>query len=584
MNLLIGTLLNKQYSIFTAILIACFFIPSIGLGQFKVAYLNESNQKFAPTNLELDSTFSDTIQFSSYLQDLYQDRISEGYLAFSIDSITGDSLEKNVHVFQGNQYNWAKVSAGNVDEGLLSKIGYREKIYRDKPISQNQLNGLFKSIIEHLENHGYPFARIKLDSIEIENQEISAQLNLQKYQEIKIDTIEIKGNAKISYNYITNYLGIKKDDIYNESAFSNISTRIQELPFATEKLPSEAWFSDKTAKVIVVLEKKKANLFNGILGLQPNEETSEVVLTGEINLKLINALGSGEILQLEWRRLQDQTQSILAGANLPFIFNTSLGIDGKLEIFRQDTSFNTVKQYIGIPYYLKKGNYFKVFLENQSSSLIGDADNVSNLENADYSFLGYGIGYTGSFLDYKLNPRKGWNIETEASFGEKELGSSLHDRAQYQDIPLSSTQIKTQLKLATYIPIFKTSTIKTAINGGYIDNQQLAGNELFRIGGLKTLRGFDEASIFTSGYLIGTLEYRLLMERNSFIAAFADIAYYEKNSIAESLNDSPIGFGAGITFETKAGIFTLNYALGKQFDNPILLRNGKVHFGIVNYF
>lgn len=46
----------------------------------------------------------------------------------------------------------------------------------------------------------------------------------------------------------------------------------------------------------------------------------------------------------------------------------------------------------------------------------------------------------------------------------------------------------------------------------------------------------------------------------------------------------PVGFGAGITFETRLGIFSFNYALGKQFNNPILFKEGKVHFGIVNYF
>jgi outer membrane protein assembly factor BamA len=109
---------------------------------------------------------------------------------------------------------------------------------------------------------------------------------------------------------------------------------------------------------------------------------------------------------------------------------------------------------------------------------------------------------------------------------------------------------------------------------------------LYRIGGIKTLRGFDEESIYASFYVIGSLEYRYLLEENSYLYFFTDAAYYENLSVsfAGDRYDTPFGFGTGISFETKAGIFSINYALGKQFDNPIYLKSGKVHFGIVNYF
>jgi hypothetical protein len=45
-----------------------------------------------------------------------------------------------------------------------------------------------------------------------------------------------------------------------------------------------------------------------------------------------------------------------------------------------------------------------------------------------------------------------------------------------------------------------------------------------------------------------------------------------------------LGFGAGLTFETKAGIFGLSYAVGKQNSNPLDFRSSKIHFGYVNIF
>jgi len=98
------------------------------------------------------------------------------------------------------------------------------------------------------------------------------------------------------------------------------------------------------------------------------------------------------------------------------------------------------------------------------------------------------------------------------------------------------------------------------------------------------LRGFDEESIYASSFSILTLEYRFILEQNSYLYVFGDGAWYENNEVSRYIQDTPFGFGAGISFETKAGIFSINYALGKQFSNPIELRSGKIHFGIVNYF
>ena len=109
-------------------------------------------------------------------------------------------------------------------------------------------------------------------------------------------------------------------------------------------------------------------------------------------------------------------------------------------------------------------------------------------------------------------------------------------------------------------------------------------NELFRIGGLRTLRGFAEESIYASSYVIPTLECRFLFGQNSNILLFAEGAWYENNSTSVYLKDMPYSVGAGINFDTKAGIFSLNYALGSQKGNGIDIRSGKIHFGLTALF
>ncbi|MCB0765000.1 MAG: hypothetical protein KDB84_09855, partial [Flavobacteriales bacterium] len=65
---------------------------------------------------------------------------------------------------------------------------------------------------------------------------------------------------------------------------------------------------------------------------------------------------------------------------------------------------------------------------------------------------------------------------------------------------------------------------------------------------------------------------------------FVDQAWWEDAAQETLITDTPLGFGAGATFETKAGLFSLTYALGQQFQNPIELRTGKIHFGFISLF
>src|SRR3569832_1571379 len=118
-------------------------------------------------------------------------------------------------------------------------------------------------------------------------------------------------------------------------------------------------------------------------------------------------------------------------------------------------------------------------------------------------------------------------------------------------------------------PFFSRMTLKLGVIAAFLQGATNFRNELFRIGGLKSLRGFDEESIYASSFSILKFEYRYLLEQNSYMYVFGDGAWYENNSISDYLRDTPYGFGAGISFQTKAGIFSINYSLGSQFNNPV---------------
>ena len=105
-------------------------------------------------------------------------------------------------------------------------------------------------------------------------------------------------------------------------------------------------------------------------------------------------------------------------------------------------------------------------------------------------------------------------------------------------------------------------------------------NELYRIGGMNSLQGFNEQALYCSSYAIALTELRFLFARRSYINAFFNAAWYERNIPNNYFRDLPFGFGLGLSFDTKAGMFYLSYALGHQHNSPISFKTGKIHFGV----
>lgn len=534
-------------------------------------------------------------ELQSFLFKLYDN----GYITASIDSVSNDTINQIAFPKLGTIIHWAKIDKGNVDEGILSDVGFRDKLFAGKYFNQNQVRRLEENILKYCENNGYPFASIKLDSIVFNGDRIGAKLSLTKNQLCKIDSVVIKGNANLSDQYLQSYLGIKPGDLYNESLVIRITDRLHELPFVNVTQPYKVLFLDKETKILIYIDKKQASQFDGVIGIAPNNSVStqgggptvsRTQITGEAHLRLNNSYGKGELFDLNWQEPQPLTQDLKVQFNYPFIFKTPFGMDLKLSLFKQDTSYLNLDENIGLQYLLKGGNYLKVFYENTSSTIISSVglENIQALPPyADVSCNHYGLGYKSEKLDYRLNPRSGYSLEANASVGIKIIKKNpkINDTL-YAGLQLKSTEYKADYTFDYYFPLSIRTVIDLGIKGGYINAPNLFQNELFRFGGLRTLRGFDEQSIYASNFHIWKVEFRFIMEQNSYLFLFYNQAWYEwkpESATVYSI-DYPYGFGVGTTFQSKLGIFSVSYALGSQLNNPISFKTGKISFGLVNYF
>ena len=542
-------------------------------------------------NLKIKPFYQSKKEVEEELNKIVSSLRSEGYLLADIDSANFDSLFCLASLHSGAKYKWAHLSKGNADDNLMAATGFHERMYSNIVFTPKEVSSLMEKILTYCDNNGYPFARVKLDSVVIEDNAISARLKVTKHRLIKIDSFLVIGTANIKKRYLYRYLHIKEGDLYDEHQIRQIEQRIRQLPFVKQTKQQLVKITDKDTKLILFLDKKSASQFDGIIGLQP-QINGKTVLTGNVNIKLYNSIfRRGELFNLNWQRLQFQTQDFKSNVVYPYLFNTPLGIDYSLSIYKRDTTYIDIQNNIGVQYLFSGLNYFKVFFKQRNTNLLSTAGYTGLTTLPDYADIStgaYGVSFFYEKLNYKFNPRSGVSVNVSGSAGNRTIrkNSKLDDEL-YSNVRLISTQYQVDANLACYIPLFKYSTIKMAFQGGSLNSPQLFTNELYRIGGFKSIRGIDEQSIYASSFGIGSIEYRFLFEQNSAFLLFADGGWYENmsyNNPNAKKQDTPYSVGAGVMFQSKAGVFQLNYAIGHQYNNDFSFRSGKINFGIINTF
>ena len=527
-------------------------------------------------------------QYKAELQALQSDFLDQGYLTCNIDSLDADSDTVHAFFFVGFQYKLAQLKNQNVDEGILASSGFRERIYLNKPFNLKQVKQLYERIIQGYEQNGFPFARLRMEIDSVQEDRINARLIVSPHKLFEIDSIYLKSESPISRKYITNAIRIAQGDPYNQLLLDAISTRIKEIPFVSEVRPAEMVFKDGKADLYLYLKKKIANRFNGVVGFLPDDNTGKVTITGELQLDLVNAFNAGEELHIKWRKLQTFTQELKVDGQYPFIFGLPIGIGASLNLYKRDSTYIEVSPKLELQYKLEGRNHFSFFFNQYQSNILNPdlfANSTTLPSFNDASRTMFGVQIYLQNLDYLINPRMGYFVDVSASTGSKRIKKlEALDEQLYDGVNLRTSQHQVEGTIGYYLPLFGRTTLFTSVKGSWLINENVFVNEMNRLGGIQTLRGFDDQSILASAFAIGTMEYRFLLEQNSYLYAFMDYGYYENKSPEGLIHNTPMGIGAGISFETRPGIFTINYALGKLKDTVFLFRAGKIHFGFVNYF
>jgi outer membrane protein assembly factor BamA len=481
----------------------------------------------------------------------------------------------------GRLFRWENVNTESLPSEYLNSLGQPGLNFPDPYLWIDRA-------LEFAENHGFPFAKIKLDSLIVSETLISGVMILDSGPRITWDSVGIAGGGKTKVQYLQLVSRLVPGNFFSQKDLLKTTQSIRRSPYFTLVGAPEVSFQTQQAKPIFTIQDRRVNVFDGVIGFLPNEnELGKLLITGEFDLQLYHLGGKGRDFSLNWQRLNIQSQSLEVKVKESFVFRSPIDVSVGFSLLKQDSTFvnRTIEMDFG--YRISDEGYLNFFTKRQAGDLIspGDLSFGMNLPSSlDYRWNQYGIGLDWNKLDSPVSPRKGSRIQVNLSLGNKRIVQNTgFPEELYANLELSSPQYQGWFSVEKHLFIKPAWGMWIRSVGGLLQNQNLFLNELYRIGGLKSIRGFNEKNFFSKNFGYLNVEQRLFFDKNSYLLAFADLGIIE-NPYNSPRIDHPFSIGTGINLDTDGGLFSFVLAIGRSNTQPLSFSYSRVHFGYLARF
>ncbi|WP_439130002.1 hypothetical protein [Polaribacter sp.] len=472
-----------------------------------------------------------------------------GYFLNRFDSIIKKNNKRIAYITFGERVNFAKLIFG--DKVLIIKI--------------SELEDKLSSLSSKFEEKGNSFTKLSLKQIEVKNDTLLANLEIYQSKKRKVDKVIIKGYDDFPKSFLKNYLKLNKNLIFNKKKLTNISNQIRTLDFVEEIKKPEVLFTKDSTIIYMYVKKNSNNSFDGLVNFA-TQENGSVDFNGYLDLKLNNILNKGEDFNLKWNSFGNERQELELKTKFPYVFKSKISPEIKFSVYKQDSTFLNSLFNIKINYAINNNSELSLQINNEVSEKLAPINSDSNLE----SFTSFSTG-----IGYQYNYKKNFFLrESKLDFN---IASSLGNRN-------SQNKTKRQLKIESTIKYLLDLSDRSFIflknKLGILNSEDYLTNELFRIGGPNTIRGYTIQSIFSKNYTTQTIEFRYLTSQKSYLYSISDFAIIESINKKEKL----LALGLGYLFNTKSSQINISIAIPNNLKNSNTLKNTQLLINWINFF
>ena len=434
-------------------------------------------------------------------------------------------------------------------------------------LKPHEFENYTKSILNKLDQKGKSFSEISFKNPKIQNRTLVLEQQVIESKKRYIDKVIVKGYDNFPQKFIRNYFKINPQTIFSKEKIEEISQLTKTLTFVDQKKKPEVLFKKDSTHLYLFLTKQTSSSFDGIINFASKDDGKGLLLNGNLDLKLNNVFNSGEQLELFWNKVAEEKTEFNILVKAPYLINSRFSSELGFNIFRQDSTFLNTNFNFKTEYDFNNFSKISLLFSSEKSSYLLDTES-NNFDSFSNNFIG--IEYKISTLSktnlfkYKLN------VNIQPVIGRRKTEIS---------------QINQQKLLISSFANFKTSEksyIFLKNETGILNSNNYLVNELFRIGGVNTIRGFNEQSIFTSQYSYLNLEYRYLTSLSSYIYTITDLGAYE--NIVENNYQEVIGIGLGYGFKLNNSNVNFAYANGFNFKDTTKFNNSKIIVKWTSFF
>jgi outer membrane protein insertion porin family len=555
------------------------------------------NKNFTESNYLSWMQISIGVKIYPGIEDSVKTRIAaglrdEGYFNYGFETIKIEKVDStksrlSIQLYEGNPTIIAKIKFAKPLKDSLS-VSNIVSVLEEAVLTRSNVESVFSDILDYYENSGYPFASVKIESIEFvtdslkHNNQANIFLLIDSGSKSKVNKIEVSGNNETKDYVIKRALRLKMGEDYSQKMIDEIPDKLNRLRFFEPVTTPEYYINSKNEGVVkIFVKEKETNYFDGIIGYVPAAtEKQKGYLTGFININLRNLFGTGRALLFRWQQESQLSQELEINYLEPWLFGYPFNIQGGLLQRKQDSTyvqrnFNAQLEYIATP------EISASFLLNSQSTIPTERSaNVFTVYNS--TSLSTGVNFkidtrndpyapTGGILfinSYKYTSKK---INGPAEFVSPETVTNVS----FQHI---------EFDFSIFKQLFNQQVVALGIHARELRGSNFEVSDLYFLGGTNSLRGYLEKQFLGNRILWTNLEYRYLMTRRSYAFVFFDTGYYLRNAdetkkITEQ-SAFKTGYGFGLNIETGLGVLGVSFALGKGDS----FSEGKIHFGIINEF
>jgi hypothetical protein len=519
----------------------------------KVTSIDKNEQQilekidYSNSYLEEVDIYNECLKISAYLK-------KQGYFTNTIDSILKKDSIYTSYFSLRNKIKTV-VLKGKTDSSE------KEILY----FKTNEIEDYLEGISKNLDIQGQSFSKVLLENNYVKNDTLYVSLTIASTQKRKISKVIIKGYDDFPKKFIKNHLSINENKtIFNTKKLKEISNRLNSLSFIKQIKPPETLFKRDSTLVYVYLDKKENNSFDGLINFTTREDGG-ILFNGILDLQLNNILNKGEFFSLNWNAIGDERQELEINIRTPYIFNTKITPSLLFNIYRQDSTFINTKFSGSFDYALNSKINLGITLESESSE-----NTIQNAQNNNTSFNSF---FSGLNFNYR--------ISSNSNFNEDKLNVTINPLLGNRNTENKTTnQFKIKTSASYLLEINRRKAIYLKNTTAILNSDNLLNNELFRIGGANSIRGFNEQSFFTSNYTYFNIEYRYLTASKSYFYSITDFGKLKTPSNYNNV----IGLGAGYSFLTNNSKINFAIALGNTLSNDFQFRSPKIVINWKTFF